>query len=63
MPNNIINNMFDYVDEIIPEIIKLEQDLVSIPSVNTGKMPTGNETQVCEYIKNGCLNMTLNQKY
>ena len=51
MPNNIINNMFDYVDEIIPEIIKLEQDLVSIPSVNTGKMPTGNETQVCEYIK------------
>ncbi len=46
MPNNILNNMFDYVDEIIPEIIKLEQDLVSIPSVNTGKMPTGNETQI-----------------
>ena len=51
MSNNVINNMFDYVDEIIPEIIKLEQDLVSIPSVNTGKMPTGNETEVCEYIK------------
>ena len=51
MSNNVINNMFDYVDEIIPEIIKLEQDLVSIPSVNTGKMPTGNETEVCKYIK------------
>ncbi|MBI15262.1 MAG: hypothetical protein CL782_03250 [Chloroflexi bacterium] len=51
MSNNVLDKMLNYVDEIIPEIIKLEQDLVNIPSVNTGKMPTGNETAVCEYIK------------
>ena len=51
MSDNMLTKMFDYIDEIIPEIISLEQDLVSIPSVNTGTMPTGNETVVCEYIK------------
>ncbi len=51
MSNNVLDKMLNYVDEVIPEIIKLEQDLVNIPSVNTGKMPTGNETAVCEYIK------------
>ena len=30
------------------EIIALEQELVRIPSVNSGVMPTGNETAVCE---------------
>ena len=44
------NNLLSQVDDIHDEIITLEQDLVKIPSVNTGKMPTGNETQVCEYI-------------
>jgi len=44
------NNLLSQVDEIHDEIITLEQDLVKIPSVNTGKMPTGNETQVCEYV-------------
>jgi acetylornithine deacetylase/succinyl-diaminopimelate desuccinylase-like protein len=33
------------------EIISLEQALVRIPSVNTGFMPTGDETPVCEYAK------------
>ena len=46
----IFNNLLSQVDDIHDEIITLEQDLVKIPSVNTGKMPTGNETQVCEYI-------------
>ena len=33
------------------EIIQLEQDLIKIPSVNTGFMPTGNETEVCNFIQ------------
>ena len=39
------------VDNYIGEIIELEQELVKIESVNTGTMPTGNETEACEYIK------------
>ena len=33
------------------EIIALEQDLVRTPSVNSGVMPTGNETAVCEVVQ------------
>ena len=29
----------------------MHRDLVGIPSVNTGFMPTGNETPVCEYVR------------
>ena len=43
--------MLKYVAQIENEIVKLEQALVQIPSVNTGFMPTGNETPVCEFIK------------
>ena len=32
--------MLKYVDQIENEIVKLEQALVQIPSVNTGFMPT-----------------------
>ena len=39
------------VDNHIDEIIELEQELVKIESVNTGSMPTGNETEACEYIR------------
>ena len=46
-----LTEMLLYIDEIKDEIVKLEQDLVRIPSVNSGFMPTGNETPVCEYIK------------
>ncbi len=35
------------VDAHRDEIIALEQELVRIPSVNSGVMPTGNETEVC----------------
>ena len=31
--------------------MELEQALVRIPSVNTGAMPTGNETAVCEFAR------------
>jgi len=46
-----LTEMLLYIDEIKDEIVELEQDLVRIPSVNSGFMPTGNETAVCEYIK------------
>ena len=46
MPN--LQELFRQVDEARDDIVALEQALVRIPSVNTGFMPTGNETPVCE---------------
>ena len=43
--------MFAQIDTMEDEIIALHRDLVQIPSVNTGFMPTGDETPVCEYIR------------
>ena len=39
------------VDAASDEIIALEQALVRIPSVNTGSMPTGDETPICDFIR------------
>ncbi len=49
MPN--LESLLDQVDEMRGEIVALEQDLVRIPTVNTGSMPTGNETEACRYIE------------
>ena len=46
-----LEELFAQVDAQRDEIIALEQALVRIPSVNTGFMPTGDETPVCEYIR------------
>ena len=46
-----LEELFTQVDAQRDEIIALEQTLVRIPSVNTGFMPTGDETPVCEYIR------------
>ncbi len=46
MPN--LEELFRQVDEARDDIVALEQALVRIPSVNTGFMPTGDETPVCE---------------
>jgi len=46
-----LDELFEQVDAQRDEIVALEQALVRIPSVNTGFMPTGNETPVCEYIR------------
>ena len=43
--------VFNQIDGMTDEIVSLHRDLVQIPSVNTGFMPTGNETPVCEYIR------------
>ena len=44
-----IDDLLAQVEANRNQIIELEQDLVRIPSVNTGFMPTGNETPVCEF--------------
>jgi acetylornithine deacetylase/succinyl-diaminopimelate desuccinylase-like protein len=46
-----IDALLAQVDVARDDIIALEQALVRIPSVNTGFMPTGNETPVCEYAR------------
>ena len=47
-----LGELFSQVDAAQEEIVALEQALVRIPSINTGFMPTGNETPVCEYARN-----------
>ena len=49
MPN--LDELFAQVDAAQDDIVALEQALVRIPSVNTGFMPTGDETPVCEYAR------------
>ncbi len=46
-----LDDLFAQVDAQVDEIVALEQALVRIPSVNTGFMPTGDETPVCEHIR------------
>ena len=46
-----LESLLDQVDEMHDDIVALEQALVQIPTVNTGFMPTGNETEVCRYIE------------
>lgn len=46
-----LDELLAQVDAARDEIVGLEQALVKIPSVNTGFMPTGNETPVCEFIR------------
>jgi acetylornithine deacetylase/succinyl-diaminopimelate desuccinylase-like protein len=46
-----LDDLLAQVDASRDEIVALEQALVRIPSVNTGVMPTGDETPVCEYAR------------
>ena len=46
-----LDDLLAQVDSASDEILAVHHDLVSIPSVNTGYMPTGNETPVCEYAR------------
>ena len=43
--------IFRQIDALESDIVALVRDLVRIPSVNTGSMPTGDETAVCEYVR------------
>ena len=46
-----LDDLLAQVDRSSEEIFSVHRDLVGIPSVNTGFMPTGNETPVCEYAR------------
>ncbi len=46
-----LQDLLAQVDSARDDIIALEQALVRIPTVNTGFMPTGDESLVCEYVK------------
>ncbi len=46
-----LQSLLDQVESATNEIVELEQSLVRIPSVNTGFMPTGNETAVAEFVR------------
>ena len=46
-----LDGLLSQVDSARSQIIELEQALVRIPSVNTGSMPTGNETAVCQFVR------------
>ena len=46
-----ILRLLEQIDESKNELVELEQALVRIPSINTGVMPTGNESEVCEFIR------------
>ena len=46
-----IQSLMNKIDEQREDLITLHQELVKIPSVNTGFMPTGNETAVCNFVK------------
>ncbi len=45
-----LDALFADADRCESELVSLLQTLVRIPSINTGVMPTGNETPVCEAI-------------
>jgi succinyl-diaminopimelate desuccinylase len=47
----ILDQLLTEVDKARDELVELLQDLVRIPTVNTGVMPTGNETELCQFLK------------
>jgi len=46
-----LEELIDDVDRSSDELVELLQELVKIPTVNTGIMPTGNETELCQFLK------------
>ena len=47
----VLDKLLAEVDEAREELVELLQALVRIPTVNTGLMPTGNETELCQFLK------------
>ena len=45
------DDLLQHVDRCQDELVAFLQQLVRIPSVNSGVMPTGNETPVCELVE------------
>ena len=46
-----LDDLLTQVDEAEADILALEQAMVRIPTVNTGFMPTGDESRVCEFVR------------
>ena len=46
-----LDDLLAQVDRVEPDILALEQAMVRIPTVNTGFMPTGDESRVCEFVR------------
>lgn len=46
-----LDELLSQVDALRDEIVSLEQALVRVPSENSGFMPTGEETPVCELVR------------
>ena len=46
-----LDGLLNKVDEARDEVTELLQELVRIQTVNTGTMPTGNETELCRFLK------------
>ena len=46
-----LQKLFDGVDEATDELVKLQQELVRIQSVNTGAPDSGNEIEVCRLLE------------
>jgi acetylornithine deacetylase/succinyl-diaminopimelate desuccinylase-like protein len=57
-----LQSLIAEVHSHIDEIVKLEQALVRIPSVNTGFMPTGDETPVAEFCQKWFANEGIDSK-
>ncbi len=51
-----LQTLIDQADDAVDEIVELEQELVRIPTVNTGFMPTGDETRVAEFCRDWMAN-------
>ena len=47
----VLDELLAEVDESVDDLLALHQALVKVESVNTGFMPTGNETEVCELVR------------
>ena len=47
----LLDKLLSEVDKSRDELVELLQELVRIPTVNTGIMPTGNETELCKFLK------------
>ena len=46
-----LEQLLDEVDASAAEIVELERQMIQIPTVNTGQMPTGDETPLAEFIQ------------
>lgn len=51
MASKTIGDVLTAADAATDELLALHRDLVRIPTVNTGIMPTGNETDVCRHLE------------